>query len=193
MLSELLARQPKVGRIGHGAGHILHRASETTRADIRQTYLAQNVVWDHVFHDFLKQVLLEVEILELIRLKQMSVTSRKRALTTYHALVLIGELLQNRFHLLSRYEDRILSCDARLLAELVADLPERNVGRVLLVKTQSWTTRDGGRYVEVQVTFTSFLLDTQKPIEKIRNHMRRRTMHSLIEHPHHLHETFLAT
>ena len=85
----------------------------------------------------------------------------------YHALMLLGELLQNRLDFLARNENRILTRDAGLLAELIANFAERDIGRVLLVQTKTWTARNGRRDVEVQVTLPALLFDAQEPIHAL--------------------------
>ena len=75
----------------------------------------------------------------------------------------LPELPQRRFAFLSHQEYGVLAHDTRVVTELLVDIGQRNVGRVILENAHAWPTRNRDGNMEVQIPFMSLLFPVQNP------------------------------
>lgn len=70
----------------------------------------------------------------------------------YHLSVRSLVVSENGLDLLSDHEDRLFPSDTRILAVLIIDISEGNVGRIVLDQPQAWATRNCRRKVETKIS-----------------------------------------
>ena len=73
----------------------------------------------------------------------------------------LPELPQCHFSFLSHKEYGILAHDADIVTELLVNIGQRDVGRIVLENAHAWPARNCNRDMEVQIPLMSLLFPVQ--------------------------------
>ncbi len=80
---------------------------------------------------------------------------------TNHALIPLLEFPHCRLDFLANHKDRFFPSHPRILAMLIVNITERDIGGIALEKAEIGRTRYSGRQVEMEISLPTFLLAVQ--------------------------------